>query len=518
MPAPQQRIDELLRFEPIVFLFLLLAHVSVLFRFEWYPSLDGPAHLYNAHLIKQLLLGNAHLAEHFTFTPFPVPNWSGHAIMVLLSFLFPPNWVEKGLVLIIFAGTAFAFRQLVIALRGSRSWGALLVFPFLCTHTFRMGFFNFSISIAVLLLVLAYWHRIRSEISIARVVKFSLLLGLLYFSNALTLLIALGSIGLWTLIGKWDGGTWKEIRRKMIALVAASAPWLLLTVLFVLRGSEEAAVAYLPKQELWTMIVWGRPFTLQTGVSMVIAARVISVCLVLLAIVLLVYRSKKVAIDRKSDAFLLVIAVLALIAYVVLPDKAATGGIISVRYLLFFFLFLALWIASRPHWPLIGKLLLLPFLLADLWLAYVDHYLTWQLNEAVVEVRSALPHVRDEATVLPILYTDDWLVSNVSNYLGTERGIVVIDNYEAMTTHFPLQWRPQHRAPNDQRSFFNSNRPCIDIDRLGERTGVEFDHVLRWEHSPEITDSCTVDLDGQLNEKFQAEFRSPGGKAELFAR
>src|SRR5690606_8450913 len=72
MPAPQQRIDELLRFEPIVFLFLLLAHVSVLFRFEWYPSLDGPAHLYNAHLIKQLLLGNAHLAEHFTFTPFPV--------------------------------------------------------------------------------------------------------------------------------------------------------------------------------------------------------------------------------------------------------------------------------------------------------------------------------------------------------------------------------------------------------------------------------------------------------------
>src|SRR5690606_13651206 len=167
---------------------------------------------------KQLLLGNEHLAQHFTFTPFPVPNWSGHAIMVLLSFLLPANWVEKGLVLVIFAGTAFAFRHLVISLRGSRSWGTLLVFPFLCTHTFRMGFFNFSISIAVLLLVLAYWHRIRSGISIARVVKFSLLLGLLYFSNALTLLIALGSIGLWTLIGNWDGGTWKEIRRKLIAL------------------------------------------------------------------------------------------------------------------------------------------------------------------------------------------------------------------------------------------------------------------------------------------------------------
>src|SRR5690606_8504551 len=301
-------------------------------------------------------------------------------------------------------------------------------------------------------------------------------------------------------------------------LVVAASPWLVLTALFVLRGSEEAAIAYLPKQELWTMIIWGRPFTLQTGVSMVIAARVISICFVLFAIVML-FRSKKTPIENsKHLGFLPVMALLALIAYIVLPDKAATGGIISVRYLLFSFLFLALWIASRPHWPLIGKFLLIPFLLADLWLAYVDHYLTWQLNEAVVEVRTALPHVRDEAIVLPILYTDDWLVSNVSNYLGTERGVIVIDNYEAMTTHFPLQWRPQHRAPNDQRSFFNSNRPCIAIDRLGERTNVKFDHVLRWEHLPEITDSCTVDLDRQLNEKFQAEFRSPGGKAELFAR
>jgi hypothetical protein len=518
MPAFQALFHRLGRNEPMLFLALLLAHVSVLFRYSWYPTLDGPAHLYNAHLIKQLLLGAEHPARFFAFSGFPEPNWSGHAIMALLSLFLPTNWVEKGLVLLIFTGTAFGFRALVRALHPSAGLATLLVFPFLCTHTFRMGFFNFSLSIAVGLWTLWWWQRMKERPGVRGTGVLFLLSGLLYFSNALTALVILGALGLWIAWEQLLQPTPRPLlARRLRSLLLAALPWLVLILLFVLRGQEgKAGTSHLPAMKLWTMVREGVPFSLQPGASMIWSARIIAVSLLLFMGGLLAYRLGRQSRPQVNDLWLLM-ALLAGIGYVILPDKAATGGIISVRYLLFLYLFLALWSACQ-RWPGGLHLLLVPFLLADLWLVRADHHFTGELDAEVVELRMLLPHIPDNATVLPLLYSDYWMHSNLSNYLGTERGIVVVDNYEAMSPHFPLRWRSEHRPPEMEQGFLNSNRPCIDVEQLGAAMGMRFDHVLRWHHHSGITDSCSIQVDAQLGELFRRAAVSAHGRAELFER
>nr|MDQ3100360.1 hypothetical protein [Bacteroidota bacterium] len=508
--------DRLIRFEPALFLLILLAHLLVLFRFEWYPTLDGPAHLYNANLIKQLLGGDRFLAQFLEFSSFPEPNWSGHAIMAALSTFLPANWVEKGLVGIIFIGTALGFRSIWKALAERAPIGSVLIFPFLCAYTLRIGFFNFSISIVALLICIAYGLRGRESTSVKRIIGLSILFGIVYFSNALTTLIAIGAIIILIGIDHYRSPKSRsKFWRTLLPVLLASFPWLLLIAFFLLRHSTEGATASLPFEQLIAMWWNGSVFTFQTGTSMVVAARVITLCLATLFILALIERlrnkgPRSIAI---TDGFVL-IAFLSLVAFFILPDKAASGSIISIRYFLFVHLFLALWIASQ-RWTLWMQLLIVPFVIADLWLVRADHHFTGELNDAVIEMRSVLPNVKSGSIVLPLLYTDNWLHSNFSNYLGTERSIMVIDNYEAMTPHFPLRWKDEHRAPNSPRSFFNSNRPCIAIDSLERSMQLRFDHVLRWQIAPGIQDSCTTDLTAQLVRSYHLSYRSMSNGVEL---
>src|SRR5690349_10125799 len=70
---------------------------ALLFRF--FPTMDGPAHLYNARLIRELLGGNSALAPYVVLNDFPVPNWLGHFILAAAGAVVPAFLAEKILVL-----------------------------------------------------------------------------------------------------------------------------------------------------------------------------------------------------------------------------------------------------------------------------------------------------------------------------------------------------------------------------------------------------------------------------------
>jgi hypothetical protein len=511
----QQR---LLRFEPFIFLLLLAIHVSVLFRFEWYPTLDGPAHLYNAHLIAQLLQGNEFLARYLEFSSFPEPNWSGHAIMALLSTFLPANWVEKGLVLIIFTGTAFAFRGLVLSFSERRTWTSLLIFPFLASFTLRIGFFNFSLSIALFLAILVFWNRRMNSFTLGHGILLSALTGLLYFSHALTTVVCMGSLVLWTaasLLHEQAGRNrwWRQLGGSILAML----PWLILILLFIGQADDGGIVVHLPASELMHMAWGGVPFTLHWGPSMQWSARVLALVIIILSALTIWLAIRQHGLLHVPLVWPL-LAVFSLGAFLFMPDKAATGGLISLRYLLFFHLFLVIWLATRPAWPAGTQWMIAPYLLASLWLVRIDHAFTGELSADVQEIRQVLPYIRDDSAVLPLVYSDYWFHGNFSNYLGTERGILVLDNYEALSQHFPLRWKEANRPPMAERMFYNSPRPCIDIDELGRSMRMSLDHVIRWPYSDTIADSCTLDLTHQLYSQFQTSHRPPDARVELYQR
>jgi hypothetical protein len=513
MPPLPDVFRRLLRSEPYIFLLLLLVHVSVLFRYEWYPTLDGPAHLYNAILIKQILLGNEFLARYLEFSSFPEPNWSGHALMAVLSLFLPANWVEKGMVLIIFTFTAYGFRAFVRTQTDRPTFAPLLIFPFLCSFTLRIGFFNFSLSIAILLWLLTWWVKQGSSSTWRTAAQLFLFLGLLYFSHALTAIIGIGVVLLWSSTKAFEDRSfqWRSLKTPIIA----SLPCLLLIVVFISRSGGNGYIKFETAVHLLKVAADGVPFTLHYGPAMIWAARVIAATLLLFTIMILIDRYRRSSAIVRSDLWLLC-AIVAAIGYFVLPDSVASGGIMSVRYLLFFYVFLVLWLAVQ-QWRFAFTLLLIPYLAADLFLVRVDHRFTAELDRDVANMRAALPKVRSNSAVLPIVHSNYWFHTNFSNYLGTERGILVLDNYEAMAPHFPLRWKPAHRPPQSKHpSFYDSALPCVNIEELEDSMSMDLDHVLRWKYDPALQDSCTIDLQQQLVSGFRLVHQR--SEVELFIR
>lgn len=120
------------------------------------------------------------------------------------------------------------------------------------------------------------------------------------------------------------------------------------------------------------------------------------------------------------------------------------------------------------------------------------------------------------SVVLPLNYSNNWYYSNYASYLGVEKEIILLDNYEVATPHFPLRWKRDF-DPEIIGDFTKSSRPCINVDSFEEQTGKQIDYVSTFMKT-ELKDSCTVQVDLFLN-KYFTEVIIPGQKfIRLFKR
>src|SRR5205809_5945752 len=79
-------------------LYVAVAIVAVIpiWSVRYLPTVDGPSHVYNSWLLRQLLLGaQGPIAQWFRIDWRPHPNWIGHAVMAALMFVVTPIVAEK---------------------------------------------------------------------------------------------------------------------------------------------------------------------------------------------------------------------------------------------------------------------------------------------------------------------------------------------------------------------------------------------------------------------------------------
>src|SRR6185437_9809937 len=135
------------------------------------------------------------------------------------------------------------------------------------------------------------------------------------------------------------------------------------------------------------------------------------------------------------------ICVLVLIALFCLPDFAYVSvGFISSRLMLLFFLFLIIWMASQEIslWFRSLVFLLVNFVNISI---LIHNYKSVSTGCYVAkEINSASKFIQPYSTVLPINTSNNFLYSHISNYLGSDNPMVILENYEASLEHFPLRW------------------------------------------------------------------------------
>lgn len=486
-----------------------------------FPTLDGPSHLYNARILLDLTIDGEHFGRFFTTDPFPEPNMLGHVLLALLMTVLPALLAEKVLQVITALVTAWAFERLMRTIAPDQRWAPFLVLPFLIGFTTVMGFVNFNLSVPLFLLVLAESERMARRGYAALPWRAAALMLLLYLSHlssfALASTILVGRAA-WTML--WNGSALKGalLRTARNVLAAGAVPWVLTLGYVALHGDHAAAAHRFTITELSQWVLDGRAWITYGQEAELPWTRIIALTMIAMAVLAAVRYIRVPMLEREHALFWAVCALGCAVAYFILPDSMAGGTFASPRLLLFLMIMMCCWAVSTGLHVRIVGIAAVVIIAASVPHLLEQRRVARQLGLEVKELLAIAPTVPEAAVVLPLNYSDNWLHSNFSNYVGAERRAVVLDNFVATAPFSPVQWRPEALPYASVGDFDRSRSPCVRLDGYAFEGRPMIDHVLTWKLPSTAMDSCAQDVRRQLSEHFEVRARSPHGDAVLYRR
>ena len=531
--------DSKKRIEAIFFLILTLVNLLPILSGAYFPTLDGPAHLYNANVINELWSQNHSVFNDFyAFNQELVPNWTSHVLLAFLCKMMPAFMAEKVVLIGFLIAFPFAFRSLIKTIAPDNGYLSFLIFPFTYTYFFFLGFYNFSIALLLLLLILNYWIRqYPKKNTIKQLIVLSFGITLMYFSHIFVFAILLMSLGIFIIAKGFQKLLLKEqstkeiilfsFKKAGVLLFSSAFPLLLFVQYFVDRQSVGGEV-YLNHQELMDGLTQMRSLiTLNVEIESIQTKR-ITLGLTALIIVGLFFRfrSKKeypafekttsnILLNRfkLSDCWLILAAIM-LFLYFVLPDSNADAGYVSPRIALLFFIFIVIWIAAQkmPKW------IALPIVFLILFVQYKRVLLFREsvnvLNPFAVEYVKVSNLIQEKSIVLPINHTNNWLFGHFSNYLGMKKPVILLENYECDQSYFPLTWN-KSKIPTPLLGTTKIDRfPKLDWKNPSDHQTIPVDYVFFMGNYMDSLNPLETDIDSILKINYKQIYFS--SKCSLF--
>ncbi|HVT59203.1 MAG TPA: hypothetical protein VHR45_12465 [Thermoanaerobaculia bacterium] len=460
------------------------------------PTTDGPCHLFNAWVLRHYAdpAQAEWLGSIFAIDGRPVPNWFTHLAMALLMWVVPPLVAEKllvsGLVLLLLGGLWY----LAGSVDPERRFYAFLGFPLVWTVLLQLGLYNFCASLGFFLLAVGFYWRRREGLDLRSALALNLLLLSCYLSHILSAILALSAIAV-----LWAATLSRANWRRHLLTAAALAPQAVLPLWFVATQGGGVIPASGSFAILWRYLLrlFATSAFAEEGNRI---GRILGELFVLLLVFSVLHKNVRwgrparppggerrwwrrlpVRLQRE-DSFLLLCALFALL-YFVSPEGTAGGTLLKQRLSLFPFLILVPWLSAPPgRWGrgvLIGGLSLLA--LADLSFA-------WRCYRAAAPRVAAFVHgldgARPRSIVLPLVFDRGGACSRVgildhaTGYAAVAKGLIDWDNYEAMTSFFPLRFRPAlHHSGLYQ---VEANPLDLDVHQLDP----QIDYVYCWRMPP----------------------------------
>ena len=505
--------------EKIFFYFFLILFLSPLLLIRYFPSTDGPAHLYNATLIKNLLLDqNGIASKYFEFNTSPQPNWSAHAVMALLQNFFPAWLSQKFFLLIYFIALAFSFRAVVLQLNPKAGIATCLILPFIPNFIFYIGFYNFLLSLPLIFILCWYWNY-SSRFSLKRILWLALLFLAIYFSHILSFAVSVICIGIIILYASDKKSLFKE----MGFVFCSSIPCLILTLFFFSSNKMtgyKGTVDYLPTTELISYLTDARPLICYTHEEKNLSQFVFYIFCLLFFVVFLhhIFQfQKEKNLFHNADAWLLLSMVMITLLFAV-PDNIASGGFVSIRFCLLAYLFFVLWLTATDSYSWIKNAAVVIVLLICLKLTYNRFETTRLLSDEVKKLEQASEFIKEGSVVLPLNYSQNWTTTNLLNYIGCFRNVAVLDNYEANYNQFPLKWKPNADPSLYFKDWGKSSQPCIDISNYESRRKQLINYVVTFQRDHSSTDLCDLKTMQEIDKYFIKIFEDETKLVEVYQR
>ena len=162
--------------QKILFFYVLFLcfHIGLVWVLPYFPTQDGPSHVYNLVILHDLLNGGKEWGNYFTYSLHAVPNLGFNLLAYPMLHFFPPLVVEKIFVsiYIILMGVS---AQLFLNTFNKRSLPFIFfVFPVIFNFNLLMGFYSFVVTIPLFLIAFSFSWKIRDRSTACKFVFFNI--------------------------------------------------------------------------------------------------------------------------------------------------------------------------------------------------------------------------------------------------------------------------------------------------------------------------------------------------------
>lgn len=340
------------------------------------------------------------------------------------------------------------------------------------------------------------------------------------YTAVLTFLFLGFSLGLLELSGKFSFRQItdrKNINRILVLFIAALPGIILLTVFYsrtIFHGTGERVNA----AELLKWLNDVRPLIVYNYMKEEILTEHILHILVIMLGISVFYRFiiHEPVIFRPVD-YLIIPALLALILLFVIPSGDFAGMMSDRLALMFYMIFLFVVLSQkypRKLWYFaVPPVLMIHFILLGF---HYDKTIR-HLNKDAILVQCTADKIPEGSIVLPVDMTGNWLEIHFSNYLGTERDLIILDNYQASAGWFPVSWNPE-KMPDiliGERSSIKGINWQTNSDSEETR---QIEYIFLYGNTDQIDKPEYEDLSVVLKNNFTLVYRSGNNYISLYRR
>lgn len=477
----------------------LLAHVVWMWIGQFH-SQDGPAHMFATSAWRRLLSGEGGtLADRYTLNFDPDPNWITYPVLSTLLRANPPRDAELAVVTLLVIGSAAALYYAVTARGTGTAPVAVGGFAVAVGWSLHTGLYNFTASVALLLVIVGYFIRIDGRLNVRRGLRLAGLTLLLYFSHPLSLIAAylvVGAVGLTTALADARARrSWRELCARIAVLLAVALPSLVLLLGFLAdpgtvtpRDNPRALGESFVNTVLlrWPIQVARGDIGWITGLAVATWAVVVA---------LLVRRVARRDWNRWD--ILLVVPALTGSSAVVLPDRLAGGTLVQPRLAIYALLALLLWIGianadiELAQWLGVGLGVVGVVVMLGLLTARIGPYRKIQV--AVDEVLSVADAVPPDRTVLGAVSSRAPSMSpvipmvHIADMVAVAANAVPVSTLDAGSGYGPIIYRERFDPDSALRSYSRHQTHGKQVTpakfrnlvrRYAQMTGEPFDYIL----------------------------------------
>lgn len=433
------------KYEPYLFLLILIGLLSENFISQWLITLDGPAHMYNSVVARDLLTNPAsNFAPVFQINTNPVPNSLDHLILIGLGSFLPLPIADKILHILIVAGICLAFRFLVRQIHPEQSFSSWLIFPFCQTAIYYLGFYNFELGVFLCLLTTAFWLRSeKQKLNVLTILPLLIFSTLLYFTHLVPFLLMVMIVGLRLLLLLFQK-EYKLFLHRSSALLISLIPAIIVFAIYYSNRSESFNPPQWAdyKESLWQLFTLKHIYLHKIEQSL--PAQLISILLlsaVLFAAIYFFYKRKLLSREEKGRyifwfACWFIVAALIFIS----PDDFGGSGMMTARLIEISWVMLLLFIVSSMINEKI--MMLVGFVCAAVGIIEMSHHRESisSINQDAHKVLQIGQEIKPKSTGVYIALNYNFFKSHLGELAFIENKTASFSNYETIHDFFIVKW------------------------------------------------------------------------------